>query len=233
MKLYYNKEEQAFTTRTTDSSVELFETHERIGISNGKSTFSYGRFSFEIFTNFYPKAPQREYIRLNIFVDGVKLLPISLACRKAYVNYHFNEHQISFVQLGAGQHIGITPHTYVKLGGSDGWREVLQQICLICNDYKKWMSRHILQLAQVLEENNLTRPWHLATFLSLTRRYECFGGLVKDSIQSFADKHCFNAMDNVLQLVATTKQPHNRMTKGGFGKDGDVIWCYIKDYWLQ
>lgn len=77
--LYYDNQTKQFSLKETDSNEIVFDTHDRIGWSNGKDEFTCDIFRFETRTNFYPKARHQEYIWINVYVHDVLLLPISLA----------------------------------------------------------------------------------------------------------------------------------------------------------
>ena len=66
--LYYDNQTKQFSLKETDSNEVVFDTHDRIGWSNGKDEFTCDIFRFEIRTNFYPKARHQEYIWINVYV---------------------------------------------------------------------------------------------------------------------------------------------------------------------
>ena len=91
MILYYDKQAQKFSMKKTESNEAVFETSNTIGWTNGHDQFSCDIFRFQIHTNFYPQAPHQEYILIDIFINDILLLPISLA----YDNGKFNKDRIS------------------------------------------------------------------------------------------------------------------------------------------
>ncbi len=163
MNLYYDYAKKKFTVRNTATSEIVFETYERderIGFSKGSNhVIKKGDIEIIIHTNFYPKSPKREYIYANILVNGILLLPISMACRKAVVQYHFSNHSIAFLQYGAGNNERMEPKTILQRGGDINWENLLCEICKICNDYKGWIIKETKLLISSLSEHKKT--WSL------------------------------------------------------------------------
>lgn len=115
MILYYNHLDEEFTLNKSDTCEPVFETYggnERLSWSKGVNPIKKGNIEITIRTNFYSNTPHLEFLGVNITVNGILLLPLSMACRKAVKNYHFNKHQIAFQQYGAGNNAGREPMTF-------------------------------------------------------------------------------------------------------------------------
>ena len=86
-------------------------------------------------------------------------------------------------------------------------------------------------LLSTLLENNKTSSYDISTLLELVRVYDEIAPNVIPVYRSFVDLRCMGAMKNVLEFVERHKDmdSHNRVAKA---KNGDVIWKYIKDFYL-
>lgn len=230
MKLYYNEELQKFSLTSAENYVEVFETHHKEKVENGKNEIKYGCFRIIIQTNFYPQSPEREYIYVDIFINEVLFLPLSLACRKADVHYHFSKHQIAFKQWGAGQNIGRDPHTIMQIRDKIDWSNILNGICEICNDYKEWILREILQLKNDLAIHKMTEYWDVSTFIELVRTYEHIIPESTSIFCDFIDDNCKRSMIKIIESIDSNDSNPNKEFKK---KSGDIIWNYIKDYHLN
>ena len=147
LKLYYDVDTHIFSITSTNNCV--FETHQREGCANGKDIILQPPFQIEIGTNFYPKASNREYIYVNIYINGVLLLPVSKAWRKVSSQKTGIIKDIFIEEWG--NNIGVvncypkSPSTIVLLrkhtkGEELCWYDVLSSICQICNNYRTWIS---------------------------------------------------------------------------------------------
>ena len=228
MTLYYCHDNKKFVLNSDGFCEPLFTTHNREGKAKGHDEFVIGKYRIVIETNFYPKNKSREYIRVNIYVNGIQLLPISLACRLADVNYHFSEHEISFVEFGTGNNKGIPPFTIVQCNPNIDWDILLQMICTICNDYEQWVIEQTLLLEEELENHQMHSFVHIATFIRIVRKYDQLIPNFNDVYTPFLNKYCFSAMKNLLDYVSSTKACEILCKRD----DGDYIWAYIKDFWL-
>ncbi len=235
MYLYYDYLKGIFTLKETETCECVFATYgrdDRVGWEEGNNpSIKKGPFTIDIRTNFYPKALHQEFLFVNIYVNGVLLLPLSKACRKADVLYYFNEHQITFLQYGAGQNREKDPSTIVQIREHISWESALEEICNICNNYEKWIVDETRSLLSTLLENNKTSSYDISTLLELVRVYDEIAPNVIPVYRNFVDLRCIGAMKDVLDVVESHKDMdiHNRVVKA---KNGNVIWEYIKDYYL-
>lgn len=235
MNLYYDNATNKFTVKETATCEKVFETYkreERIGYSNGSNpSIKKGNIEIMIRTNFYPKSPKYEYIGARIIVNGVLLLPLSMACRKAYTQYRFNKHEIAFIQYGAGNNAGKEPMTVFESGDDINWGKVLIEICNICNDYKGWIIKETKLLLSSLSMHSKTNFWNISTLLKLVRIYESIVPEIIPIYREFVDLYCLNAMKDVIDYIAKGNLDDlNKKTKK---EHGDVIWTYIKDFYLE
>lgn len=234
MNLYYDYAKKKFTVRNTATSEIVFETYERderIGFSKGSNhVIKKGDIEIIIHTNFYPKSPKREYIYANILVNGILLLPISMACRKAVVQYHFSNHSIAFLQYGAGNNERMEPKTILQRGGDINWENLLCEICKICNDYKGWIIKETKLLISSLSEHKKTNLMDIATLLELTRVYESIVPEIIPIYREYVDLHCIKVMKDVIDYIE--KGNLDNLNKKAKKEQGDIIWTYIKDFKL-
>ena len=235
MILYYNTIDERFTLRKTDACEPVFETYEkkeRIGWSNGVNPpIKKGNVEILIGTNFYPSSSKRECIRVKITVNGVLLLPLSMACRKACKNYHFSKHQIAFLQYGPGNNAGKEPVTIMKRGKGINWESVLYEICEVCNNYQQWIIKETKLLIATLSEHTRANFWNISTLLELVRTYESIVPDIIPIYRQYVDQHCFEAIKNLLEFIEIKQM--DKLNKRCKRKDGDVIWTYIKDFYLS
>lgn len=237
--LYYDYQTKQFSLKETGSNEVVFDTHERIGWSNGKDEFTCDIFRFEIRTNFYPTARHQEYIWINVFVHDVLLLPISLA---AY-NGRLDKKYISIAQYGKDNYrlYGggyLLPHTVVMTNRDQSWStnydhvwiDALATVRDICNNYKDWMLREI----QNLISNSVTislekNPYHLQTLLELTENWSLVCPETARLLQPFVGNYCFDKMAALIQRI----QMLDETTEGianvqELVKNGNLYWNHIK-----
>lgn len=119
--LYFNEDTKVFSKNPDESSAKIFETWQRDERLFRKEEFEYGPFRINICANFNPSYHKSEYIYVDIYVNGVLLLPLSIACRKADVLYHFGEREITFQQWGSGNNAGKSPHTLMQTMDDINW----------------------------------------------------------------------------------------------------------------
>lgn len=235
MNLYYDNAKEVFTMHKTESCETVFESYEReerIGYRNGvNQPIKKGDIEINISTNFYPSSPKREYISVRITVNGVRLLPLSMACRKASRLYHFNKHQIAFLQYGAGNNIGRTPVTILKRGEDISWERVLKEICVICNNYRKWIISETKSLIMNLSKHTKADFGNISTLLGLVRTYETIVPDIIPVYREYVDPHCFEAMANILHYI--NEHQLDNLSKVARREQGDIVWTYIKDYYLS
>ena len=231
IKLYYDWKKNYFSLSPSDGSIEVFQSHNRIGYEKGKDTISIDPFRIEITTNFYPQSPAREYIFVDIYINNVLLLPLSLACRKAAVHYHLGEHEIAFTQWGPGQNYGKAAHTIMQKKDKICWDNILLKICEICNDYNKWIENETATLIQSLLIHKKESYHDIATFIELVRRYDTIAPNIIPLYRIFVDDHCFHAMTQLVDSINNSIL--NELNKKYKASYGDIIWKYIKDYYLD
>ena len=171
MNLYYNFDKNCFSLNEDGNSKKVFETHSRVGFD--KTTIEEGRFKLEIHTNFYPKRPQKAFLRANLFVYGIKLLPVSESFRIPISQIHFNLHEISFKQYGAGENNGREPSTFFLRKDLD-WYKLLESICKASEQPEEWQRRQFNLLLAKLEEQGLfiRTPVLLGRLLEIYAPYE-------------------------------------------------------------
>ncbi|MBQ6079655.1 MAG: hypothetical protein IJK93_05180 [Muribaculaceae bacterium] len=237
--LFYDFQTKQFSLKETGSNEVVFDTHDRIGWTNGKDEFTCGIFRFEIRTNFYPTARHQEYIWINVFVHGVLLLPISLAAYNGRLDKKF----ISMAQYGKDNYrlFGggfLSPHTVVMSNRDHSWSTNYDHVWIgalanvrdICNNYKDWMLREIRKLisssATIGLENN---PYHLRTLLELTENWSLVCPYVALHLQPLVGNYCFERMAALVQRIQTLdKTTDGQENVQTLVKNGDLYWNYIK-----
>ncbi len=227
--LYYDKNNGLFSLTPSDNTIEAFKAHTKEGWKDGVDEIKLGDFKIVFHTNFYPKAPKREYIYVDIYVKEILLLPLSIACRKAAVLYHFSERQIAFVQCGTFKN--TTPHTFVQREDSISWLKTFERICEICNNYRHWMLQETNLLISNLEAHSRTKFWDVAYFIDITRRYEIIIPEIVPAIIKFVDKLCFESMEALIDNLKGRNIVDSDKRLKAFC--GDMIWRYIRDYKLS
>lgn len=229
LRLYYDTALQKFSFIPNSNSENVFDACERGLHANLEDNFEQDSFRITMRT-ISTKAPKRRYVYVDIYINGVLLLPLSLSCRKAYIYYHFGKHEIIFQQWGAGQTKQRTAHTIMQKDENINWSILLSQICRICNNYEVWIVQETEQLTVLLENNKKNKYWDIATFIELVRIYEGLVPGIIPVIHTFVDKYCLNAMKNLIDSTAKHKMKIKDMQHKT--KCGDIIWNYIKDYLL-
>ena len=236
VKLYYDSNEEKFSLVPTETNKVVFESHNRIGWKFGKTPpIKCGIYEIQIMSNIYPKFPHREYLCVDVFVNGILLLPISKACRLRSTQYALGQHEIAFTQFGSGNNADKSPHTIVQLNPLD-WLDLLVETRNICNNYQEWLLNEVRELIKCVERNQLNNDVYITELISIVRTYD---EIVPDIIlvyRQFIDKHCIDSfaklslwLSNV--LPGLTDEQKKRSFRFRL-KEGDVIWKYIKDYKL-
>ena len=229
MKLYYDSESHEFSLTSSNKNEVVCDANQReidVEIKDDDKGFI-----FRIRTRTTSKkAPKREYVYVDIYINDVLLLPLSLSCRKAYIHYHFGEYEIIFQQWGAGQTKNRSAHTIMQKDENINWYILLSQICDICNNYESWIVQEIERLIVLLETNNRNKFWDISTFIELTRRYEGIVPSIIPVIHNFVDKYCLDSMKKIVDFIADHKMQVTDIQHKK--KCGDIIWNYIKDYIL-
>lgn len=236
--LYYDKQTKQFSLKETDSNEVVFDTHDRIGWSNGKDEFTCDIFRFEIRTNFYPTARHQEYIWINVFVHDVLLLPISLAT----YNGRLDKKYISIAQYGKDNYrlYGggyLLPHTVVLSNRDQSWSANYDYVWIgalatvrdICNNYKDWMLREIQKLISNSGIGLEKDTYRLHTLLELTENWSLVSPKVARHLQPLVRNYCFDRMAALIQRI----QKLDETTEGipnvqELVKNGDFYWNHIK-----
>lgn len=239
MNLYFDNAQKMFSICESETCECVFKTYnkeERVGWKEGRNpVIRKGPFEITIKTNFYPEVPKREELIVNITVNGVLLLPLSKACRKADVLYHFNKHEIAFTQYGACNNDGREPATIVQLRENINWENALIEICNICNNYKNWMVSETNSLLDSLLEHEKTGFNDIATLLELLQVYDVIVPDIIPIYKNFMDSYCIGAMRELLNYIEVRvnsndlKEPDRNSKK----KIGDFIWNYIRDFYMR
>lgn len=236
---YYDYQTKQFSLKETSSNEVVFDTHERIGIANGKDEFSCDFFRFEIRTNFYPKASHKEFIWINVYVYDALLLPISEATEKG----RFNKEYISKAQYGKDNYrlYGggvLAPHTVV-ISNQDGswesnydhaWIYALAKVRDICNNYQSWILRETKKLISNLCTSDLVKdPFQLHTLVEMTENWPLVCPDVVGLLHPLVGNYCLDRMAALIQKIqmldGTTDKEANVQT---LVKNGDLYWSYIK-----
>ena len=239
MKLYYDNTNSSFCLNKTsicDCVFEINDMNRRVGWKEGKNpVIRKGPFEISIQTNFYPKFPNREELIVNIAVNGILLIPISKACRKADVLYHFSKHEIAFFQYGAGNNDGREPATLVQLRDDINWERSLKEICNICNNYKNWVVSQTELLLSILLEQKKTSFNDIATLIDLVRVYDDIVPEIIPIYKDFIDSRCMSSMRKLLDYIEGHINDKHLKTcdMNAKRKNGDLIWSYIKDFYMR
>ena len=239
MTLYYDNTNNSFSLNKTSTCECVFETYDRnkrVGWKKGHNPIiKKGPYEISIKTNFYTTYPTREKLIVNIVVNGVLLLPLSKACRKAAILYHFNKHQIAFLQYGAGNNAGRVPATIVQLRDKISWKDAIEDICNICNNYQNWIVSETEMLLSSLVEHKKTSFNDIATLLDLVQVYDKIVPSIIPVYKDFIDSRGIEAMQELLDYIKTRVNDNNLKEddKNAKKRNGDIIWKYIKDFYIE
>lgn len=228
MKLYYGNESHEFSLVPSNKNEVVYDANQGgkdIKIKDGDNHV----FRVRIRTT-STKAPKREYVYVDIYINDVLLLPLSMSCRKADIRYHFGEHEVVFQQWGAGQTKNRSAHTIMQKDRDVKWDALLSKICYICNNYERWIVQEMEQLIVLLETNHKNKFWDISRFIEMARCYEVLAPSVIPVIHNFVDKYSFSAMKNIIDFISDHEIQITDMQDKI--KCGDIIWNYIKDYTL-
>lgn len=228
MKLYFDMDSHVFSLMPINSNKVVFDTNQ--GEIDVKLVGHRGDVFRIRIRRIGTKAPKKEYVYADIIINDVPLLPLSLACRKAYIHYHFGEHEITFQQWGAGQTKNRSAHTIMQKDRDVKWHALLSKICYICNNYERWIVQEMEQLIVLLETNHKNKFWDISRFIEMARCYEVLAPSVIPVIHNFVDKYSFSAMKNIIDFISDHEMQITDMQDKI--KCGDIIWNYIKDYTL-
>ena len=150
MKVYFNEFTNTFSTTREESFNEAFESFDCQKHEKETLEKTLGVFTIRICRDNYifSREGAVQWLWIDIYVHDVLLLPISMSCRKADVHYHFSEHEIAFLQYGAGHNAGKCPHTYMQARECVDWEEALKSVVNICNNYEEWIISVPLKLGR-------------------------------------------------------------------------------------
>jgi len=223
MNLYYNYDKSCFTLKEDGNSKKVFETHSYEGFHSSE-TIEEGRFKLEIHTNIYPKNPQKAFLRANVFVDGIKLLPVSESFRIPVSQVHFNLHEISFTQYGAGNNNGKEPSTVFMRKDLD-WNNLLESICTVSEQPVEWQRRQFhLLLAKLEEKESFKRtPALLVRLLEIYAPYE---KLLGNELYYKLRPYSIGIMRVLLDKI---EREGTGLDNNDCFKYGDLIWKCIKN----
>ena len=231
--LYYDSNLGKFSLSEDSTNELVFTPSNKIGWTKGiNPPIRCGIFDILICSNIYPMAPKKEYIFVDIKVNGVLLLPIkkSLRCSGSY--WHIGLNELSFVQYGPGNNYGKSPHTIFN-NNPLNWNDVLLQICIICNDYKNWVFNEMTDLIRMVKQHELTHYWHISNLISIVRMYD---EIVPECIpvyRSYLDQNCIVVFNELIDFIYNKLPKINskELTSKNVLNAGDLIWKYIKDYY--
>ncbi len=232
MKLYFNYKTNTFSTTPEEFYNEVFKPFECKGHEKELIEISLGIFKVKICreNRHFAREGAIQWLWIDIYVHDVILLPLSMSCRKAAVHYHFSEHEIAFVQYGIGHNKGKSPHTFMQAKDNIDWDEALNSIVNICNNYEEWIVNESKGLLSSLIAHEKNKFEDIATLIDLTRRYELIAPNIIPVYREFVDKYCFQAMTKLLNHIKGNQ--FNDINRKHTTTYGDIIWKYIKDYYL-
>lgn len=230
--LYYNLIERKFSLKAmkTDKDSEIVLDFDILNQWKGKANippFLVNNIKIQL----YPLI--RKYTIVDVFVEDIKLLPISLMFR---YKGHFSEHEIAFTQYGSGKNIGKSPHTlFVNKSFADldylERKELLANICDICNNYQHWIVAEAIKLLERLQDIEPLKWIYLDNVILTFRKYEQIAPELNTIMRPFIDKYCINCMKDFINVLPQGVF-RNDKNKQNLAKTGDIIWQYIKDYRL-
>lgn len=238
-KLYYDARSQKFSLFQTDENKVVFETHNRKGLNNGKDEIEQDSFRIEIRTNFWPQAPDREYIYVNIYINNILLLPISKAWRKV-ASQKLDIAADIFIEEW-GNNIGVvdiypkSPATIVLLRKKIKeerftWDEILSSICQICNDYKGWIKNEVSIFIEEMQKRQRTHWRRISSALSIIRTYDDIVPEIKDIYRPFFDLKVIECLQNACFEIEQRLLSDNIFKTAFSGQDANILWKYANDY---
>ena len=228
MRLYYDKTTNEFSLKQTASNELVFEAHEN---ENYKGTIECGSFKIRINTYFCPQKPEKEYIRVNIFLSDIQLLPISKSIKRTSSGLRFEKKRINTFSY---PNIIPGPNTCAYRDMYFDWYFVLKDICDICNGFDEWLLNEARELINLLSEDKLNLAWGLSYILQLTTPYEPFVPAIKTFIHPIADKHCLIALqDGINHLKEWKEKEVEGQSYNYYLNHCKIIWKYIQDNWID
>ncbi|MBO4611754.1 MAG: hypothetical protein J5671_01130 [Bacteroidaceae bacterium] len=235
-RLYYDTVSKVFSIDSTHNSVELFKAHYRENLKCGRNEFIQDQYRVIIQTNFYPKALQRQYIYVNIYINDILILPLSLAyrpnvrwwCYNLIENIYFSEYK---THSGNVSIYPKEPSTIVKQGDNINWEEILLIVCEICNNYKEWISNEVSSFVDKVEKLSHL-DWRICSMaISMIRIYDELVPEIIPMYQPLLDCKVLDAMNAFWKYVKQDKASNTEMKQ--LMEKGEVIWHYIQNYKLK
>ena len=233
MKLYFDYKSNTFSTMPKELYDVVFEPFDCKRHEKESFEKAVGKFTIKIHRDNWKFSNEGDiqWLWIDIYVQDILLLPISKSCRKADKHYKFSEHEIAFLQYGAGHNAENTPHTYMQARKHINWDEALNSIVTVCNNYEDWIVHETKELLSSLIDHEKNKFWDIATLIDLARRYECIAPSIIPVYREFVDKYCFQAMNELLTYVESNQL--DDINKNRKTICGDTIWNYIRDYHLS
>ena len=232
LQLYYNKTSREFTIIPSVNTIKIYDTHNREGFVNGRDEFVQDQFRFVIQSNFYPKSPKRQYVSVNIYINEVLLLPLSMSYRPNIKWWRYNLiENIFFSEYN--RHSGKVivypkaPSTIVQLTDDINWEVLLLGICDICNNYREWISNEVNIIANKIAELPHLDWRRISEVISMMRIYDKIAPDIITSYHPLLDNIVLDAMKEFCEHIKNNTFETERQQ---FLKKGEVIWQYIKDY---
>lgn len=239
LKLYYNARTKKFSLFQTSENKVVFETHYREGKDKGKDDIKQDTFRIEVRTNFWPQAPQREYIYVNIYINNILLLPISKAWRKVSY-YKINVIYDVFIEEW-GNNIGVvncyptTPSTIVLLrkrakGKEFNWFEVLSSICHICNNYEKWIEQEVEEFVIEMQKREKVYWRRLVSAISVIRTYDTLVPEIKNIYRPIFDYRVIDGIRTICDNLEKVQMDKSMSKTYLIKTEANILWAYLNDY---
>ncbi|MBR4593165.1 MAG: hypothetical protein IKO33_01105 [Bacteroidaceae bacterium] len=222
MELYYNYDKCCFSLSNEGNTKRVFETHNREGRDN-IDKIEEGRFKLIINSNFYPKSPRWEYLRANLFLDGVNLLPVSQAAHITKSSIDVSLQGLAFNQYGPGENKGKAPWTYYSK--KMDWNTLLNAICTISENAEEWQKREFQSLYSLLNQKKPfeSNPVILGKLIGLFTPYE---KMLVSSLYPMIGINAIAAMNKLLGMIEEGGE--STMISPNMLEYGDLIWKCIK-----
>ena len=221
MELYYNNDRNCFSLTDEGNSKKVFETHNREGWGN-KETIEEGHFKLVINSNLYPKSPQNEFLRANLYLDGVQLLPVSQSVKITKSSISIGLQRIALNQYGSGKDKGKKPWTYFSRDLD--WGEMLDFICKVSEQPEEWQSKEFRLLLELLKQKQSfeNSPFLVGNLIKLFFPYE------KMLVSSLYPMIRTNSLAAMRVLLASIEDTDISKLSSNTLEYGDLIWECIK-----
>lgn len=233
MELYYDKTSQKLAMIKSDSNELVFESNVVIG-RHRFPDINCGCFSIKSWTNFYPTAPHREYIWIDIFVHGAFFLPISYAC----ANGKFDKWRLPHTDWRDNKNKPF--HSIIHTNKNQSWNgkfelelvSAFAKACDFCNDYQERMLHEVQKLTSYFEAFNMgEKPYYLYSLLELTDNWYKADPKIAELLQPFLDKYCYEHMTSLINRMQNIDDPSNAgVNLAELMKNGDLYWNHIKSH---